>query len=180
MNIVLWGFDFGHRGPEPGLCNEEIAREVGEWVASGFRKFNTILSQDGNGEGTRGLGTALCRFGVQPYFEVGVSKQGPTHYLGTREVVEHFLGAWPLKNGDIVWVACHQTAWTGTRTLAQSVLRERGLKVKFERLPMVRIQYDPQSHQFQARGLIRCWAYKFWKLGVYILRGEIFSHRGKS
>lgn len=167
---ILWCFDFGHRGPEPGKSNEEMARAVSMLIRQGGQRFDKILAQDGCGYGTHGFGTALRRFRVvNPDFEVGVSRKGPKAYLNTREVVERFEEFYPPQPRDQVWIACHQAAWRGTRI----ILRPMGIE-PYDMLGYDNFSYDPDSWQFQARGPIRCFLYKFWALGGYILRGEIF------
>lgn len=168
MARIMWGFDFGHRTQEPGLSNEAIASEVGAAIAAGL-SFDLVLSQDGNGEGTHGLAVALRRKGIWPDFQVGVSRKGPRAYLGTREVAERFLEFRPIGSNDEIYIACHQTSWAGTNAICKSV------GVFGKRLVRHRLPYDPDSHQFVARGVVQCWLYKFYSLAGYILRGEIFG-----
>lgn len=169
MARILWGFDFGHRTAKPGLCNEAIATGVkSAWP------LDVILAQDGNGRGTHGLGQALRDQEVRVDFQVRESRKGPHAYLGTREVAEEFLKFQPLWPEDEVWIACHQASWVGTNAIC------KGLGVNGKRLLWRNIPYDPDSHQFVARGVIQCWLYKFYSLAGYIWRGEIFGVFRKS
>lgn len=135
MKRVVLGFSFGHRGQEPGLSNEAIAKAIKEFSPD-------VISLQWE------IGKALKRLGVSPDHEVlAYHKKG--QYLDTEEVarqMKEFLQSSNLINEDI-YVAAHQ----GHLPRCIRILKSFGIEAKSL---VAKIPYNPKSHQIWTRSLL--------------------------
>ena len=136
MKVVL-GFSFGHRGQEPGISNEAIARAIRDFAPD-------IISVQWE------IGKALRRLGVSPDHEV-LTHHKEGQYLDTEEVarqMKEFLQSSNLIGKDI-YVAAHQ----GHLPRCIRILKSFGIEAK-PLVARIRIPYDPKSHQVWTRSPI--------------------------
>ncbi len=132
MKRVVLGFSFGHRGQEPGLSNEALAKAIKEFSPN-------IISLQWE------IGKALKRLGVNPDHEVlAHHKEG--QYLDTKEVARQMKGFLQSSNliGEDIYIAAHQ----GHLHRCIRILKSFEIEAK----PLVaKIPYDPKSHQIWTR-----------------------------
>lgn len=133
MKVVL-GFSFGHRGQEPGISNEAIARAIRDFAPD-------IISAQWE------IGKALKRLGVNPAHQVD-THCNKSQYLDTEEVarqMKKFLQSSNLTGKDI-YVAAHQDHLP--RCIR--ILKNFGIEAN-PLAARIRIPYDPKSHQVWTR-----------------------------
>lgn len=158
---VLLGFAYGHRGQEPGLSNEDMARyAVDHWSEYDCHSFQ--------GE----IALASQRLGFTPEHEVR-----STSYLNTGEVAKLQLDelvrqGYNLSNFEY-HVLCHDPHWSGCKWFLRKELISRGvIKPCIVHVP-AQIRYDKQSYQFWTRGSVIIWIPKILRGIESLLKGEV-------
>lgn len=133
---IVFGFSFGHRGQEPGISNEAIARAIRDFAPD-------IISVQWE------IGKALRRLGVSPDHEV-LAHRKEEQYLDTEEVarqMKEFLQSSNLIGKDI-YVAAHQD-----HLLRCIRILKNNFGIEANSL-VAKIPYDPKSHQVWTRSPI--------------------------
>lgn len=153
MKVVL-GFSCGHRGKDPGLSNEAMAKVIQQLAPD-------IISVQVQ------IGQALRTLGVAPNHEVSVhQKHG--RYLDTEEVARQmlaFLHGCGMHDKDISVVAhpIHLPRCV-------SILRKIGVRSLVSAI-YATIPCDPQSHHFWTRSPILIRAHEILGVPIYLARG---------
>jgi len=164
MTKVLLGFAFGHRGPEPGLSNEDMgSHAVTHWNEWQFHSIQREIAQ------------VTERLGFEPEHTTGEGGLGQWYH--TQELVHLQLDALESRGYNLseteYYVLCHRTHWSGCLWFLKKELTSRGvIELKIVRLP-VKVRYDRLSWQKSNRSPIHILVPKIWRGIQSILRREI-------
>lgn len=152
MKVVI-GFSFGHRGSEPGISNEAMAKVIQKLAPD-------IVSVQWE------IGKALRKLNVAPHHEV-LTHQKPGHYLDTEEVARQmldFLRGSSLQN-ETISVVAHPVH------LPRCVRILRKLGVTMVAPVHASIPYDPQSQQIWTRSPLLIHIREILAFPIYLFRG---------
>jgi hypothetical protein len=160
MPVTAFAEAYGHRGSEPGLSNEVLAKLIYQHRGQIDRLFVRWE-----------IANALSLYGIQPDPARIVRAHADGKYMDTvdslNQMVE-WLGNGKAK-GEELWVFCHRTH----KGYIWLLLRLRGIKA--DRWVTTGV-YDKFSHQPWTRGPLRSFLMKIGRGVKYLFHGRFFSH----
>jgi len=152
--LIVLGFSFGHRGQEPGVSNEMIARIIQRFTPD-------IICVQWE------IGKALRRLNVIPNHEIFQRHKGG-RYFNTEDVAQvmiSFLSRHDL-TGEEIYIAAHQDHLPRVSRIL------RKLEIHAQPIPSdMKVPFDPKSHQIWTRSAILFRIRELLAFPLYLIKG---------
>ena len=161
---VLLGFAFGHRGPEAGISNMDMAAyAIVDWNKWQYRSLQREIAQ------------AAEQLGFVPEHVTGEGGLGRWYHA--QEIVRLQLDDLQARGyhlSDLEYdVLCSKTHWSGCLWFLKKELASRGvINPTIVRLP-AKVRYDIASWQVSTRSSIHVFVPKVWRGIQSLWRGDI-------